>query len=180
MTANTDFETVLRRRAEVLAKPVRPCSDAEAGPLLEVLEFRIGEEVYAVETAFVQSVQPLRHLTEVPCTPAFILGIVNVRGRIVTVVDLRRLFRMRDEGINDLHRIILLGSRDIEFGLLADISVGIRQLEEAALNAAPLHLSDVAQSYVRGITSEGVILLDGNRILTATEILVDEEPAERG
>ena len=79
--ADADNERILRERAQALA---RPQSSAPApSTMLELLEFRLSVERYALEIRHVQDVHPLRELTPLPCTPPFVLGIVNVRGRIL-------------------------------------------------------------------------------------------------
>src|SRR5216684_8773873 len=78
-------EDVLKRRAEQLAKlPLSPDTDDE----VEVLVCRLGEERYAVETRHLRAVQWASGITPVPCTPGFVVGIVSVRGEIVTLLDL--------------------------------------------------------------------------------------------
>src|SRR5467141_1805870 len=78
-------EQVLKRRAEQLAKlPLSP----DTGDEVEVLVCRLGGERYAVETRHLRAVQWASGITPVPCTPKFVVGIVSVRGEIVTLLDL--------------------------------------------------------------------------------------------
>jgi len=81
---------ILRDRAQVLARP--PEQAAAADTLFELLEFRLAQERYAVETRYVREVYPLKDLTPLPCTPPFVLGVVNVRGHILPVLDLKKFF----------------------------------------------------------------------------------------
>src|SRR5882757_6351764 len=104
--ANAETERILRARAQVLARP--PSSAPVPSTMLELLEFRVASERYALETRHVQGVYPLRELTPLPCTPPFVLGIVNVRGRILPVLDLKKFFELPEQGLTDLHRIILV------------------------------------------------------------------------
>src|SRR5688572_22021320 len=111
-----DSKEILRTRARALARTAAP---PEEGTVLEVVEFRLAHERYAVEGRHVQEVCTLGELTPLPCTPSFVRGIVNVRGRIVPVLDLKRFFDLPEQGITDLHRIILVRRHDLELGLLA-------------------------------------------------------------
>ena len=95
--ANPEIERVLRARAQALAR-VPEQARAQAN-LLEVLEFRLASERYAVETRHIQEVHPFRELTPLPCTPAFVLGVVNVRGRILPVLDIKRFFGLPEQGL---------------------------------------------------------------------------------
>lgn len=85
--ALSDSAQILRDRAHLLARP--PEQAATADTQLEVLEFRLAQERYAVETRHVREVCPLKDLTPLPCTPPFVLGVVNVRGCILPVLDLK-------------------------------------------------------------------------------------------
>src|SRR5687768_2140813 len=91
----SDAKQILRARAQALARPARHVPLAEAS--LEVLEFRLAQERYALETRYVREVYPLKDLTRLPCTPPFVLGIVNVRGRITPVIDIKKFFDLPDE-----------------------------------------------------------------------------------
>src|SRR5690348_15037984 len=104
--SNRDSLQILRERARKLAMPWEAAG--VTGPVLRVIEFHVARERYAVEVQYVREVHPLEELTPLPCTPAFLSGIVNLRGRIVPVMDLRRFFDLQDGGLNDLHRIILV------------------------------------------------------------------------
>ena len=78
---------ILRNRAKALAKQLGPDQDAGAG--LDILEFRLAYETYAIEMRWVAETYPLKELTPLPCTPSFVAGIINVRGRILSVLDIR-------------------------------------------------------------------------------------------
>ena len=172
-TAITDPKEVLRARARALARiPERP-SVAETS--LELLEFRLAQERYAVEYRHVQEVCPLEELTPLPCTPAFLLGIVNVRGRILPVVDLKRFFDLPEKGITDLHRIILVRGNGLEMGLLADAIVGVRSIPIASLQPSLPTLTGIRSDYLKGVTAECLVVLDLARILADPKIIIHEE-----
>jgi purine-binding chemotaxis protein CheW len=164
---------ILRARALALARPTQ--RDAAAPTALEVVEFRLGQERYALETRYVREVQPLKNLTPVPCTPAFVLGIVNVRGRIVPVLDLKRFFGLPANGLTDMHRVILVAGNDLEVGLLADMRVDARTMPVDSMQSAlPATLGSCAQ-YLKGLTGERLAVLDMDRILADPKIIVHEE-----
>lgn len=164
---------ILRARAQALARP----SERELTPQasVEVLEFRLATERYAIETRFVREVHPLKNLTPLPCTPPFVLGIVNVRGRIVPVLDLRKFFDLPEQGLTDLHRVILVNGNGLEFGLLADMRMGVRSFALESLQPAPATLSEIGAGYLMGVAAEGMVVLDLGRILADPAILVHEE-----
>jgi purine-binding chemotaxis protein CheW len=142
---------------------------------LEVLEFRLAQESYAVESRYVQEVYPLRDLTPVPCTPAFVLGIVNVRGRIVPVLDIKKFLDLPEKGLTDLHRIVLIRGEDCELGLLADVIVGVRSIPFESLQPSLPTLTGVRSDYLKGVTAERLVVLDLARILADPKIIVNDE-----
>jgi purine-binding chemotaxis protein CheW len=170
--ADAEADRILRARARALAQP--PPSAAPS-TMLELLEFRLASERYALETRHVQNVHPLRELTPLPCTPPFVLGIVNVRGRILPVFDLKKFFELPEQGLTDLHRIILVQGNDLELGLLADVIVGVRSVAADSLQPSLPTLTGIRADYLKGIGEEGLVVLDLDRILSDPKIIVHEE-----
>ena len=168
-----DAAGILRARAHALAR--RPEEAPDAATLLEVLEFRLADERYAVESRHVREVYPLKELTPLPGTPPFILGIVNVRGRILPVVDLKKFFDLPEQGLTDLHRIILVEGNGLELGLLADATVSVRSIRADSLQPSLPTLTGIRSDYLQGVTAERLIVLDVARILSDPKIIVHEE-----
>ena len=132
-------------------------------------------ERHALENRHVREVYPLKNLTPVPCTPSFVLGIVNVRGRITPVIDIKKFFDLPDQGLTDLHRIILVRGDGIELGLLADVIVGVRTLPVDRLQASLPTLTGIRADYLKGVTADRLVVLDLDRILADPKIIVHEE-----
>ena len=120
MTASEKKKAILKARAHDLAA----IRNEELGQeeAIDVLEFRLACEAYAVETSYVQEVLAVGTITPLPGTPAFIVGVVNVRGRIHSVMDLKQLFDIPAKGLGDLNRLIILKSGAMEFGILASLA----------------------------------------------------------
>ena len=93
-----------------------------------------------------------KELTPLPCCPPFVLGIVNVRGRILPVLDIKKFFGLPEKGLTDLHRIILVGGNDLELGLLADTIVGVRAVAVGDLQPALPTLTGIRGDYLKGVT----------------------------
>ncbi|HSV78113.1 MAG TPA: chemotaxis protein CheW [Ramlibacter sp.] len=162
---------ILRARARALAQP--PAADP--GPVIELLEFRLGGARYGIASRCVSEVLPLAELTPVPCTPAFIAGVVNVRGRITAVIDIHRFLQMRVNGLADLHQVILLRGNGLEFGLLADVVLGVQPHPAAALEDAGPALPGTAAEGLLRLTPAGLALVDVDRLLADPRLLVNEE-----
>lgn len=172
MTNGTEAGRILRERAQALARVPPP---AAAETILEVLEFGLASERYAIERRYVQEVHPLRDLTPLPGTPAFILGIVNVRGRIVPVLDLKKFFELPERGLTDLHRTIIVRGHDLEIGLLADVIIGISGVPTESLQPSLPTLTGIRADYLRGVTDRRLVVLAIERILSDPKIIVHEE-----
>ncbi|MEJ0084763.1 MAG: chemotaxis protein CheW [Pseudomonadota bacterium] len=164
---------VLHERAVALARA--PRADSAPDALLELLEFKLANERYAVETRHVVEVHPLRDLTPLPGTPPFIRGIVNLRGRILPVLDLKKFFDLPEQGVTDLHRIIVVRGEDLEFGLLADVVVSVHTVAGNSLAPALPTLSEIGAEYLKGVSEERLVVLDLERIFADPKIIVHDE-----
>lgn len=164
---------ILRERARTLAREAKLVLGAQTQ--IEVLIFQLANETYAVETRYVREVYPLKDLTPLPCTPPFVLGIVNVRGRILPVLDLKKFFALPEKGLTDLHRIILVEGNGLQFGLLADVVGGARSIPTDSLQSSLPTLTGVRSEYLKGVTAERLVVLDLARILADPKIIVHEE-----
>lgn len=170
MSANPNVNEILRERARLLAR--LPADTGAGADALELLEFRLAAECYAVETRFVSEVHVLRDLTALPGTPAFVRGIVNLRGRILAVFDLKKFFDLPEQGLTDLHRIIVVRGVDFELGLLADTVTGVVREARANLAASLPTLVGIGAEYLMGVTARRLVVLDLERILADPRILV--------
>lgn len=170
-------ERILRTRAHVVAR--EPVPDVPASERLQVVEFVMAYERHAVETMWVREVLALRELTPLPGTPAFVSGIVNVRGRVVSVVDLKTFFDLPAKGLPDLNRVIVIDDGRIEFGLLVDSVVGVRMLQRREIQAPPPTMTGARQDYLRGLTIDGLAVLDAARIAADPRIVVRQERTQR-
>lgn len=170
-----DEETkrILRSRAAALAKepPAAPLADAD----LEVVQFLLAEETYAIESRCVREVCLLEDLTPLPCTPAFVLGIANVRGEILSVIDIKKFFELPEKGLTDLNKILILEARGMRFGVLADAVAGVRHIPVAAIRPSLPTLTGIREEFLRGVTAERTVILDAERLLSAQSIVVREE-----
>ena len=164
---------VLRARAARLARPADATRADEAG--FDVLAFQLAGERYAVDASLVRAVHALRQLTPLPCTPAFVLGVVSVRGQLLTVVDLKKFFGLPDEGLTDLHRVLRVADGEMEFGVLADMELGLMRLRPESLQPPLSTLTGIGAEYVRGIAPDRLIVLDMAAILRDPRLLVDEQ-----
>jgi purine-binding chemotaxis protein CheW len=163
---------ILAERARLLA---RKQADAHAaGDTIEALSFALGTERYAVETKYVREVVRLVDVTPVPGAPDFVVGVTNHRGQVLCVVDLRSFLPAPATGVTDLTRIIVLGMDTAEFGVLADVADEIRQLSTSEILPPPETVAGVGREYLRGVTKDALIVLDGALLLHDSRLVVDQ------
>lgn len=167
------MHAVLKERASALALEPRP--GAAAQELLEIVEFRLASETYGVGAAYVGEIYPLQEFTPLPGTPAFVLGIVNVRGRILSVIDLKKIFAIPEKGMGQMNKVIVLRDERMEFGILADEILGARAIEKASIQPPPPTVGGLDAEYLLGVTGERVILLDAEKILGYEKLVVHQE-----
>lgn len=86
-------QALLKQRAAQYAAPQKRISNEEIADALTVLAFDLGSERYAIEVSFVRAVRPLSKITPVPGVPDFYRGVMNLRGQIITLIDLRYFLR---------------------------------------------------------------------------------------
>ncbi len=170
---SSEKRSILRERAKILAKETD--KQEKAGAPLEVLVFLLAHETYAVEISFIWEVYPLTELTPLPCTPGHVLGIISIRGRILTVIDMKKFFNIPGKGITDLNRIVVVRSETLEMGILADEILGIRTIYTGEIHPPPPEAGGIHMEYVKGISCEGVILLDMDQLLRRGELVIHEE-----
>lgn len=164
---------VLRVRAVALAQ-AREQEEVETD-LLELLAFSLGAESYAIDSAAVKEVYALKEITPVPGTPPYVLGVVAVRGRIVSVVDLGRLFGSPPRDTALFTKAIVLKSTAMEFAVLADDVSGMCRVAVADLQASLPTLTGTRKKYLRGVTSDRVAVLDAQMLLGDDALVVRHE-----
>ena len=168
-----ETKRILKARAETLARePEKTEVDDER---LEVVEFLLAYERYAVESRYVREVYPLENLAPLPCTPAFVLGIVNVRGEMLSVVDIKKFFDLPERGLTDLNKVIVLQSGNMLFGILADAIAGVRRVPIAEIQPSLPTLTGIREQYLKGVTAGRTVILDAEKLLADEKIVVQEQ-----
>jgi len=164
---------ILKARAQALAR--KPAPHIDPRELLDVVEFELAGERYGIEVTQIREVCTLKELTPVPCSPDFVFGIINLRGEIHTVIDLKRFFDLPDHGLTELNQVLILESEDMRLGILADTILGVRTIRLAAMESSMPNLSGIRAIYLKGVTGERLAVLDATKILSDDAIVVCEE-----
>jgi len=165
--------TILRSRAKRLSQEIE--SKGRDEEYFEILEFLLAHETYAIETSFIREVYPMMELTPLPCTPAFVSGLINIRGLILTVIDMKKFFDLPEKGITNLNKVIVVRKETLELGILADEIIGIRNIPLNELKPPLSTMTGIYADYLKGVTGERLIVLDMERLLTDRRLIVHEE-----
>jgi purine-binding chemotaxis protein CheW len=169
---NTEHQILINRAKELAGKKI---ARSENDNLIQIIEFRLNEELYGLEIDFVHEVHSLRNITLIPGTPSYVRGVINIRGQIISVIDLKVFFELGYDEISDKSKVIILQSEDMEFAILADQIIGTKLITLAdTLDYLPT-LSGVRADFLKGVTSVGIAVLDGRKILTDQNLIIDEK-----
>lgn|SRR5690625_102796 len=140
---------------------------------LKVIVFQIENEEYAVPVNQVGSIERLESITRVPRTEKFVKGIINLRGVIIPVIDLRLRFGMEETSYTELTRIIIIHLDQIEVGLIVDVANDVIDIPDDAIESAPEVVGTIHVDYISGVAKLDkrlIILLDLQKILATEEI----------
>jgi purine-binding chemotaxis protein CheW len=163
---------ILRARARKLAVAAE-CKTHDQRSL-EIVEFILGAERYGIESSYVREICPLHDFTVLPGVPAFVLGLINVRGQILSVISLKRFFNLPEKGLSDLNKVIVAQGPQVEVGILADRIVGIRRVSAQELSAPLPSIAGDAGLYQLGITRDSLVVLDAARMFGDGDLIVNK------
>jgi purine-binding chemotaxis protein CheW len=135
--------------------------------------FALEGETYGVNVMQVQEVLKLTDIAPVPGAPEYVVGIINLRGNVVTVVDTRRLFGLPQREPDDLTRIVILEVEKQVVGILVDSVAEVVELDGSHVETAPAVAAEEGARYIQGVYSQEdrlIILVDLRRLLGADKL----------
>ncbi len=144
----------------------------ENDKIVQWVTFRLAEETYGINVMQVQEVLRVSEIAPVPGAPHYVLGIINLRGNVVTVVDTRIRLGLESSEVTDSTRIVIIeGSRHV-VGILVDCVAEVVDLHASELESVPNVGNEESASYIQGVVSRDdklLILVDLNKLLTDEE-----------
>ena len=173
MTNADKNQAILAERARRLAVPI--ADETLQAKTIEVVSFAVGAEKFIVEARYVREIAKLRDYTPVPNTPNFIVGITNIRGLILALVDIAKFFTIPSRGLTDLTRIIVLGHDQFEFGILAATAHDAYRIKETAIKEIPEGVSTNTRKYLKGVTASAELFLDAKILLEDERLIIDQQ-----
>jgi purine-binding chemotaxis protein CheW len=141
---------------------------------LEVLTFQLGGESYALEAKYVHEIMAVPELALVPGTSDFLVGVINLRGEVLAIFDLHRLFGLPIRETRQTSRLIVLGETNPQFGFIADAVEQVMRLEISALTSGIASSGIAADNIVQGLSTNALIMLDGRALLMDGRLMVDQ------
>lgn len=143
------------------------------GPdLIQLVTFSIAEEEFGVEILRVQEIIRLMPITRVPNAPPSVEGVINLRGKVIPVIDLRRRFGMEAAEADEHTRIVVMDLHDRVVGFVVDAVREVLRIESSAIEPPPQVVSGIGSEYLKGMGRIGdrlLILLDLDRLLSDSE-----------
>ncbi len=147
--------------------------DSSAGdPVIQFVTFRLKDETYGINVMQVQEVLRVTEIAPVPGAPGFVLGIINLRGNVVTVIDTRTRFGLPTTEVDDSSRIVIIESEEQVVGILVDSVAEVVELRQSEIDSAPNIGNEESSRYIQGVASRDedlLIVVDLNKLLTEEE-----------
>ncbi len=147
--------------------------DSSAGdPVIQFVTFRLKDETYGINVMQVQEVLRVSEIAPVPGAPEFVLGIINLRGNVVTVIDTRTRFGLPTTDVDDSSRIVIIESEEQVVGILVDSVAEVVELRQSEIDTAPNIGNEESSRYIQGVASRDadlLIVVDLNKLLTEEE-----------
>ena len=170
MAKAVDIEQQARISAEILAKraellAVEPPKISLDDKSLSVISFNVRGQKYGLDSSCVSSIVSIQKITPVPFSADYVLGVVNVRGRLVMVIDLLKRLSISVSSDEDWNNMLILGEGDAEFAIAA---TGLEQLVQVGISGIappPESIRGIVRKYLCGITEDLVLVLDGRAML---------------
>lgn len=135
------------------------------------LTFSLGKEDYGIEIKYVTEIIGIQVITEIPELPDYVKGIINLRGKIIPVIDVRLRFKKEPLPYNDRTCVIVVDMRDISVGLIVDSVSEVLSIAEQDI-VSPPELNKSSNRYIKGI---GKVENDVKLLLDCDKLLNDEE-----
>jgi purine-binding chemotaxis protein CheW len=148
----------------------------------EYLTFVLGSEEYGIEILKVQEIRSYEAVTKIANTPDFIKGVINLRGSIVPIIDLRMRFNLSDAVYNEFTVVIILNFNHRITGIVVDGVSDVLDLTDAQISPIPELVSSIDTKYLLGLGSideRMLILIDIERLMTSQEMALVEAVTEK-
>ena len=136
--------------------------------VLQLVTFTLRNEEYAVDILNVQEINRITEITQVPNAPFYVEGVINLRGKVMPVINLRKKFGLEDKETDDTSRIIIMDIQGITNGLVVDSVSEVLRLPMDIVEPPPPMSSDISSNFIKGVAKledRLIILIDIDKLL---------------
>jgi purine-binding chemotaxis protein CheW len=165
-------EHVLKARAKELARRTR--APEAQGESIDIISFAVGGAKYALGARYITEVIRLSELTPIPGAPAHVLGVTNLRGTVLTVIDPCELFGLPRRGLSDASYIAVFGKERAECGLLVHHASEVSAIPTSSITAFSDGHPGKDGAFIQGLLPGGQMLLDGERLFRAPDLFAEQ------
>lgn len=138
----------------------------------QLVVFQLAEETYGIDISLVHEIIRMQAITEIPRTPEFVEGVINLRGRVIPVIDLHKRFELPPSEETQHSRIMVVEVNGMTVGMIVDSVSEVLRLPAVNIDPPPPVFSGIDAAYLRGVGKVGeqlIILLEMDRILREKE-----------
>jgi purine-binding chemotaxis protein CheW len=142
------------------------------GKILQLVTFKLGSEEFAVDILKVQEINKMMNITKIPNAPTFIEGVINLRGKIIPIVDLRKRLGFKDQDYDKSTRIIVVELDGLVLGFIVDSVSEVLRIPENTIEPPPTMIAGIESEYIEGVGKVDdrlLILLELKKIFSSPE-----------
>lgn len=169
----SDIDEVLKSRAKKLSGKIEGRDLVQE--TFHLLSFRLGKEIYAAEMKFAVAVYAYHNVITLPGLPSFVLGVMNIRQQIFSILDLHQLLSLgQNAGDRKTDKVILIKDGDLEFGVCVDEVYGEKLIEKSYMKSIPTAFHKAQKELLIGVTPDNAIVLDFGVLCKKKELIVNQ------
>ncbi|MGP4080207.1 chemotaxis protein CheW [Pseudalkalibacillus sp. R45] len=141
---------------------------------MKAIVFQLLDEEYGVDVHQVRSIERIQEITRVPRTPSFVKGVINLRGIVTPIIDLRSRFDLEEASYTEETRIVIVNANDLEVGMIVDSANDVIDVPADTVEPAPKVVGGIEAEYLDGVAKlekRLLILLNLEKVLNPEEII---------
>lgn len=140
---------------------------------VKVIVFQLSDEEYGIPVEYVKSIEKVQHISRVPRTANFVKGVINLRGVVTPIIDLRTRFNLEEQEYTDSTRVIIVTFANMEVGLIVDAANDVIDISSDAIEPPPEVVGSVEVDYIKGVAKVGkrlLILMNLDNVLNSEDL----------
>ena len=142
------------------------------GKILQLVTFKLGNEEFGVDILKVQEINKMMNITKIPNAPVFIEGVINLRGKIIPIVDLRKRLGFKDQAYDKSTRIIVVELDGLVLGFIVDSVSEVLRIPDSTIEPPPSMVAGIESDYIEGVgklDDRLLILLELKKVFSSPE-----------